>query len=412
MKTRLNFTKAALDALPAPAAGQRVTYHDEGGPQSVNGLQLRVTSAGTKTFYIFQRVNGKPERVKVGEHPYPLTGIELARKLAKGLISQIAEGKSPAAAKRERAVSGMTVAEAFTAYTERKQRVDDLPLKPRTVADYIALVRAPRLTAAGKRTKGGLLAPLADKPIRALTAGEIRDLHHANLAARGGRQSSFAMMALKAVLRFHGIQIAHSPFAPTTPEAERVRIRKPGVSDREPIRLLAARLGEFWRVVPATIEGDYLRFLLLTGCRPNEPLKLIVGDLAEGVVTLRDTKNRRDHTLYLSRQALSIIKRNSAGKAPTDRIFPIAPARVNKVVHVLAAELRIDFKAKTLRAVFASTAERLVSFSVLRALMNHKEKADVTNTNYVEKSKAELRAGWQAVADFIENSDNVVQLRA
>ncbi|MFJ1338852.1 hypothetical protein ACIKP7_12045 [Pseudomonas caricapapayae] len=53
---KLNFTKAALDNLPLPESGQRSTYHDT----QVNGLQIRVTANGVKTFYVFQRVNSRP----------------------------------------------------------------------------------------------------------------------------------------------------------------------------------------------------------------------------------------------------------------------------------------------------------------------------------------------------------------
>jgi hypothetical protein len=55
-----------------------------------------------------------------------------------------------------------------------------------------------------------------------------------------------------------------------------------------------------------------------------------------------------------------------------------------------------------LRATFASIAEELVSGAVLKKMMNHAAGADVTLGHYVGKSEAQLRAGWQVVADFIE----------
>ena len=55
-----------------------------------------------------------------------------------------------------------------------------------------------------------------------------------------------------------------------------------------------------------------------------------------------------------------------------------------------------------LRATFASVAEGLVSAAVLKRMMNHAVTADVTLGHYVAKSDAQLRAGWQAVADWIE----------
>ncbi|HUL04814.1 MAG TPA: hypothetical protein VLV76_00675 [Candidatus Acidoferrum sp.] len=47
-------------------------------------------------------------------------------------------------------------------------------------------------------------------------------------------------------------------------------------------------------------------------------------------------------------------------------------------------------------------AEGLISAAVLKRMMNHTVAGDVTLGHYVAKSDALLRAGWQAVADWIE----------
>jgi len=89
-ENKINFTKAALDALSLPAAGQRVAYHDA----KTNGLQIRVTSTGVKTFCVFRRIKaGNPERVTLGR--YPDMTIEQARKEAARINSLIADGINP-----------------------------------------------------------------------------------------------------------------------------------------------------------------------------------------------------------------------------------------------------------------------------------------------------------------------------
>ena len=89
-ENKINFTKASLDALPLPAAGQRMAYHDA----KTNGLQIRVTSTGVKTFCVFRRVKaGSPERVTLGR--YPDMSIEQARKEAARINSLIADGINP-----------------------------------------------------------------------------------------------------------------------------------------------------------------------------------------------------------------------------------------------------------------------------------------------------------------------------
>ena len=51
--SRFNFTKTSLLALPAAAAGPRVTHYDS----KTRGLTLVVTTAGVKTFYVRRKID-------------------------------------------------------------------------------------------------------------------------------------------------------------------------------------------------------------------------------------------------------------------------------------------------------------------------------------------------------------------
>ena len=158
------------------------------------------------------------------------------------------------------------------------------------------------------------------------------------------------------------------------------------------------------------VAGDYYRFQLLTGCRGVEihgqknlgypPLRVTDVDLEGARVTLRDTKNRSDHRMLLSRQALEIARAHCEGRAPEEPLFPIMDAR--KTLKAINAVAGTNVQGHGLRATFASVAEGLVSAAVLKRMMNHAVAADVTLGHYVAKSEAQLRAGWQAVADWIE----------
>lgn len=89
-ENKINFTKAVLDALPLPENGKRNAYHDS----KTNGLQLRITSTGVKTFSLFRRVkNSLPERVTLGR--YPDMSIEQARKEAIRLNGLLVQGINP-----------------------------------------------------------------------------------------------------------------------------------------------------------------------------------------------------------------------------------------------------------------------------------------------------------------------------
>jgi len=155
-----------------------------------------------------------------------------------------------------------------------------------------------------------------------------------------------------------------------------------------------------------------LLFQLLTGCRGVEihghklhkypPIRVGDVDQRAGRVLLRDTKDRSDHKLLLSRQALEIAKRNCAGRKADAPLFPVVDAR--KTLAWINGEAGTNVQGHGLHATFVSIAEELVSSALLKRMMNHAAAGDVTLGHYVAKSEAQLRAGWQAVADFIEEA--------
>lgn len=402
MDTTFRFTKEELDGLPLPEGKQRFVFYDEGQP----GLQLRVTSNGTKTFSVFSRVaGGKPERVTIGK--YPAITPKVAREKAKAIIAQLAVGKSPNAEKREGKVESLTLAKAVAEYVEQQTREDDkLHLKARTKADYLAMVKPSRVTAAGKQTKGGLLRKLAKKSIHEISAADIKSVNTENKLQRGERQSAYAMQVLKAVLNFYGVEVKNSPFNPKTAKAFQIVIPKTLASDDTPVIDLLENLGFFWRALSAmqSPAADYLKFLLLTGTRPGEPLQVPVADcdLAAGKVLLRDTKTRTDHTLLLSSQSLAIVQRQVEGKAPGERLFQISNVEANALAHELSATTGLTFTPKNLRATFASIASELVTIHTYKRIMNRGKKGDTDDKNYLKKLESQLREGWQSVANYIE----------
>ena len=110
MKNNFKFTKISLDKLPIPEKGRNV-YHDT----QITTLKLRVTKAGTKTFSVFRRVGGKPERFTLGK--YPVMTVEQARKEAEKINGLIASGVNPNDKKREGRAE-LTLKELFDEFIE------------------------------------------------------------------------------------------------------------------------------------------------------------------------------------------------------------------------------------------------------------------------------------------------------
>ena len=58
---KANLTKTWLERQPPPTSG-RLTVQDERTP----GLAVTITSSGTKSFYVYRRIGGRPTRMFLG----------------------------------------------------------------------------------------------------------------------------------------------------------------------------------------------------------------------------------------------------------------------------------------------------------------------------------------------------------
>ena len=113
---KLLFTKKELDALPPPENGQQAYHYDS----KVQGLSIGVSPKDRKTFILYRKIQGRPERIKLGR--YPDLSIEQARGMASKINAEIAQGENPA--QRKRAIrSEMTLRELFLDYLERHAKV-------------------------------------------------------------------------------------------------------------------------------------------------------------------------------------------------------------------------------------------------------------------------------------------------
>ncbi|MFA5596660.1 MAG: Arm DNA-binding domain-containing protein, partial [Pusillimonas sp.] len=122
MSNKLNFTKAALSALPIPSTG-RVEYSD----LKVPGLVIRVTANGVKTFSVFRRVRGgKPTRQTIGK--FPDVSIEQARQRALTVVSQLAQGVD-VSEQRLAAARVLRFSELFVRYMAEHSRIKKITWK-------------------------------------------------------------------------------------------------------------------------------------------------------------------------------------------------------------------------------------------------------------------------------------------
>ena len=96
--------------MTAPSSG-RVYHHDARTP----GLTLCVTAAGSKVFYFYKWMEGRPERIRLGK--FGEVTLDSARKAAVEWAGKVAGGKVPAAERRAKRESP-TLGELFDHWWE------------------------------------------------------------------------------------------------------------------------------------------------------------------------------------------------------------------------------------------------------------------------------------------------------
>ncbi|MCK5364641.1 MAG: site-specific integrase, partial [Gammaproteobacteria bacterium] len=277
----LNFTKKALDTLPLPAAGKRAFYRDSAIP----GLGIRVTSKGVKTFIVYRKVDGKPQRTTLGR--YPATKIAQARKKAEQINGQIADGKNPNAEKR-RAREEPTLGELYARYR------DDylIPHGKRTaLAETHYQLHL-------KRWKGKKLSEIAPADVKAL---------HARIGRTAGKpMANRVHQTLRAMLNW-AIEEEHlegsNPAKGVRRFTERSRERflQP---DEMPafFKALADEPNETFR--------DFVLTALFTGARRGNVQAMRWEDvhLERATWEIPETKSGEPHTLPLSPEAVAVLR--------------------------------------------------------------------------------------------------------
>ena len=86
-KIKLNIQN--IKKLPIPNNGKRDYYYDN----KVPGLGVMVFPSGTKTFFLYKRIHGKPDKIKLGR--FPDMSPEQAVNAAYKLMGEILDGANP-----------------------------------------------------------------------------------------------------------------------------------------------------------------------------------------------------------------------------------------------------------------------------------------------------------------------------
>lgn len=394
----LKLTKSLVEKLPVPASGQ-VIYRDT----VLRGFGLRVTSGGARTYVVEKRISGKVRRVKIGRADDALS-TESARRKAQEFLGKVASGIDPIAERKSAKAQAITLGEVLQDYLETRGE----KLKPRTRDQYRAMVTAQR--------KDGSPLAFSDwqrKRVSDLSADLVQRRHRELSETHGPAWANLAMRVLRLLVNYAQVRFddgSGKPLIAVNPVKRLGHARMWNAVDR---RETVLRVED----MPAWREGldalsaagrDYLLLVLLTGLRRREAAALRWADVdldRARTLTVRDTKNGRDHVLPLSSQLLTLLLRRRAATTG-DFVFPgrkpgTCVAEVKSLTQAVARSSGVRTSVHDLRRTFATTAERLdISSYAVKRLLNHMSGTDVT-AGYIVTGIERLRRPMQAIADFL-----------
>ncbi len=292
-ENKINFTKNAILNLSLPNEGKIGYYYDK----QVNGLGIMVFASSTRTFFLYKRVMGRPDKIKLGR--FPQMTVEQARRAAYQIIGEIDKGGDPKAEKQTK-YKETRLAVLFSEFIERHAKLHKKSWK--------VDVNQFRL----------YLPHLVNRQIGAITKADVMDLH-ASIAKNSGIYAANRAVSLLSGVFNKAINWGWEGTNPCIGVKKfKEKSRDRFIQGDETTRFfeaLNAELNETFK--------DFFYISLLTGARRGNVLEMNWCDInfERAVWTIKETKNGDSQTIPLIPQALVILDKRYKYKI-NDWVFP------------------------------------------------------------------------------------------
>lgn len=385
----MKLVKTQIERTPPPGAGYVIHWDDE-----LPGFGLRVTAGGAKAFVLQYRAKGRTRRMTLGR-----VGL-----------------KAPDQYRREAKVKlGLAVGGDDPALTKRLGRAR-VPTLRQAAADYADLrISRERMSEATRKNAEAnfrrYLPDWLDREITVITE-EMVLARHGQIGRNKPAAANLCFRYLRAVLQF-AIGTYKTPdgkAAVVTNPVHELKVKDAWYSiERRNTYVEKKQMPDWWQAVQSIGHDearDFFTLLVLTGLRRSEALGLLWADVDFKADTfkVRDTKNKKDHTLPLTDFARAMLERRKKAADSKDKfVFEGPRGRLQNIRHSIrhiSDTTGRKFSPHDTRRTFASFAGLQVSAYVLKKLLNHKQKADVT-AGYVQIGADDLRLPLQQVEDAI-----------
>ncbi|MDQ8039126.1 MAG: integrase arm-type DNA-binding domain-containing protein [Rickettsiella sp.] len=390
----MKITKLAVDKLPIPSVVKAgVTAQKRYYDDVMKGFGVRVTSGGSKAFFVEKLINGKLSRITLGR--YPELTVEMARREAQKVLGQIAMGLDPLAEKRSSKLKEITLEKIFNDYLEARKS-----LKPKTIYDY-------------KRSMELAFKKWRHVPFTFITKEEVVKQHTFLGKKHGAAYADQAMAILRALFNFASVQYEDSQGRSLISENPVKRLSQTRAWFRVGKRTTYIKSHELaaWYQGAMSLSNttlrDYLILVVMTGLRRQEAarLKWEQVDFRDKTITITDTKNHQDHTLPLSDYLYTLLA-NRKQSAINAYVFPGSGAggyiiEPRKQMVKVVKSSGVHFTIHDLRRTFITVAEGLdIAAYALKRLLNHKMNNDIT-AGYIMNDIERLRKPMQLITDTL-----------
>jgi integrase len=387
---RISNSRVGKIEVPMPKNGKpaHVFYRDD----LLQGFGLRVTSNGAKSYFIETRIKGKNTRITLGSHGH-LTP-EQARKEAQKLLGEISTGVNPIHERQKDKALSTTLASAFSDYLQARK-----DLKPNTLHDYKHCIEV-------------ALGDWGDKRLTDINKDMV-EKRHRELGKRSPARANNTMRVLRAIFNFAKDKYEDTqgqPIVTLNPVDRLSKSRAWYKIDRRRTLLTPTQLKPWFEATQKLNQEttrDYLHFLLFTGLRRSEAMRLTWGDVNfnEGTFLITDTKNKEPHELPMSDFLRELLERRALNRQ-NEWVFPSpltdGPLKEPRTAVAKVIELSsVNFQLHDLRRTFIIIAESLdIPAYALKKLLNHKSANDIT-AGYIVSSTERLRAPMQQISNFM-----------
>lgn len=371
------------------------------------GLYLRVRPSGRKVFMTVYTWDGKQRWLTVGR--YPEITVKQAREQVREVQARVESGIDPTAEKqmqKTERVTAPTVAEFADIYIERWSK----PKKKSAKED--------------RRILDVYIVPVIGKrKIKDLTRAEVIHLLD-DVAERGPIMANRTLAVIRKMLNF-AVNRAVIELSPCQ------NISPPGKEQKKQRALSDDEIQAVWSIMTEKVPDQTCRAIktiLATAQRPGEVASMEWAEI-DGrwwTIPVHKTKNGKEHRVYLSDLALSLIGEKNVSRF----VFPSKPRRKQEKDQPLSHNAFTQairrhnsfgvapFTGHDLRRTAGTHISSLgYDRTILQKILNHTDGSvtAVYDRYSYDKEKTTALEAWGRKLEILagqRNTDNVVHLRS